>query len=161
MAESAIVDSSPLIFLSKAGLLDFLRLAASEILVPKSVAEEIRRRGPEDVTARALAETAWLHVTPDPPIPSVIEHWDLGPGESAVLAHARERPGTIAIIDDGSGRRCAEVLGIPLNGTLGLVMTAKLRGLIPAVRPVVTVLRSHGMFLSDRTIDRALALIGE
>ena len=90
MAEWAIVDSSPLIFLSKADSLDFLRLAASKILVPESVAEEIRRRGPEDVTARAVAETAWLHVTPDPPIPSVIEHWDLGPGESAVLAHARE-----------------------------------------------------------------------
>lgn len=58
VAESAVVDSSPLIFLSKAGLLDFLRLTASEILVPESVAEEIRRHGLDDVTARALVETA-------------------------------------------------------------------------------------------------------
>ena len=46
VAESAIVDSSPLIFLSKADSLDFLRLA-SEILVPESVAQEIHRRRPE------------------------------------------------------------------------------------------------------------------
>ncbi|MGH8479380.1 MAG: DUF3368 domain-containing protein [Gammaproteobacteria bacterium] len=161
MPDPAIVNSSPLIFLSKTGLLDFLQLAAKEVLVPASVAREISRRGPTDVTARALLETPWLRVIPNPAIPSVIEHWDLGPGESAVLAYAREHPGAIAVIDDGSGRRCAETFGIPLSGTLGLVMTAKKRGLIRAARPVVEVLKSHGMYLSGRTIDRALALIGE
>lgn len=110
MAESAVVDSSPLIFLSKAGLLDFLRLTASEILVPESVAEEIRRHGLDDVTARALVETAWLHVTSDPSIPSVIEHWDLGPGEAAVLAHrgnVRARLPSLTMAPGAVALRCS------------------------------------------------------
>ena len=67
----------------------------------------------------------------------------------------------IAIIDDGPARRCAEILGIPLSGTLGLVMTAKRRGMIPAARPVIATLKQHGMFLSEQAMDRALALVGE
>ncbi len=65
------------------------------------------------------------------------------------------------LIADGSARRCAETLGVPLSGTLGLVMTAKKRGLITAARPVIETLKRHGMFLSKRTIDQAMSLIGE
>jgi predicted nucleic acid-binding protein len=56
--EPAIVNSSPLIFLSKAGLLDWLQLAADTVLVPEAVAREINRRGPADVTANALTRTS-------------------------------------------------------------------------------------------------------
>ena len=41
-------------------------------------------------------------------------------GESTVLAWALAHPGARAIIDDLHGRRCAEALGIPLRGTVGL-----------------------------------------
>ncbi len=161
MPESAIVNSSPLIFLSRVGLLDFLRLVAQEVWVPEAVAYEIGRRGSADVTARALVNTPWLQTVSVPAIPMAIQSWALGPGESAVLAYACVHPGTIAIIDDGAGRRCAETFGIPLNGTPGLVITAKIRGFIPAARPVVETLKQHGMYLSSPVIDRALALIGE
>lgn len=67
----------------------------------------------------------------------------------------------VAIIDDGAGRRCAEVLGVPLAGTLGLVLLAKQRGMIPSARQVIATLKQHGMFLSEKTIDQALTLVGE
>ncbi len=57
----------------------------------------------------------------------------------------------MAIIDDGAGRRCAETPEIPLIGTLGLVMIAKKRGMVPAARPLVVKLKQHGMFLSEKT----------
>lgn len=161
VVEAAVVNASPLIFLSKAGLLDFLRLVAPCVLVPEPVAQEIGRRGPNDVTARALLETAWLKTTVVEAVPVLIQSWDLGAGESSVLALAHANPGMIAIIDDGAGRRCAEMLGVPLSGTLGLVLLARQRGLIPAARPVIAILKQHGMYLAERTIDRALALVGE
>jgi hypothetical protein len=49
-------------------------------------------------------------------IPSNVLAWDLGDGESSVLAWALSHPGTPAIIDDPEGRRCAESLGITLRG---------------------------------------------
>lgn len=161
MPDQAVVNASPLIFLAKAGMIHFLQQAAPQILIPTAVTKEIGRRGGGDITVRALASTSWLITVEVPPIPPLIQAWDLGPGESAVLAHAQAHPGVAAIIDDAAARRCAEMLGVPVLGTLGLVMIAKKRGLIPAARPVIGLLKQQGMFLSESTIDRAMLLIGE
>ncbi|HID56261.1 TPA: DUF3368 domain-containing protein [Candidatus Poribacteria bacterium] len=64
-------------------------------------------------------------------------------------------------IDDLAARRCASTLGIPVRGTLGLVLIAKQRGLIPAAKPIVEQLLSNGMYLSRKVINKALALVGE
>ena len=95
------------------------------------------------------------------PVPSIIQAWDLGPGESAVLAWAHAHPDCEAIIDDLAARRCAATLGIPVRGTLGLVLLAKKRGRISLARPVVEALRQAGMYLSDRVANSALGLVDE
>lgn len=161
VAERPAVNASPLIFLARAGLLALLQLLSAEVIVPEAVATEIGRRGPEDPTARAIAHTAWLIVTEPPPIPPQIQAWGLGAGESAVLAWAQAHPGAETIIDDLAARRCAAALNIPVRGTLGLVLTAKQRGHLPAARPVLMQLRQGGMYLSDRIMNQALALVGE
>jgi predicted nucleic acid-binding protein len=161
MYKQAVVNASPLIFLSKAGVIHFLQQAAPDIVVPEVVALEVGRRGRNYITARTLANNPWVATVEVPVIPPLIQSWDLGPGESAVLAYARTHPGVVAIIDDGAGRRCAETLGVPLLGTLGLIMIAKKRGLIPTARPVIALLKQQGMFLSESIIDRAMDLIGE
>ncbi|MBI4553923.1 MAG: DUF3368 domain-containing protein [Candidatus Latescibacteria bacterium] len=132
-----------------------------ELVVPAPVVAEIQRRGPTDPTVQALEQTAWLIVVEPPPIPHLIQVWDLGPGESAVLAWAHAHPGTEAIIDDLAARRCAATLGIPVRGTLGLILTAKQRGRIPAARPILERLRLSGLYLSGSVMNQALALIGE
>ena len=91
----------------------------------------------------------------------IIQAWDLGLGESSVLAYSYVNAGTIAIIDDLAARRCAEALHIPLRGALGLVLIAKNRGVLPAARPVLLKLKQSGMYLSDRVLEKVLALIGE
>lgn len=148
MYKQAVVNASPLIFLSKAGVIHFLQQAAPDIVVPEVVALEVGRRGRNDITARTLANNPWVATVEVPVIPPLIQSWDLGPGESAVLTYARTHPGVVAIIDDGTGRRCTETLGVPLLGTLGLIMIAKKRGLIPMARPVIALLKQQGMSYS-------------
>ncbi len=46
VAESAVVNASPLIFLSRAGLIDLLQLVSSEVIVPEAVASEIESGPP-------------------------------------------------------------------------------------------------------------------
>ena len=121
MAERAVVNASPLIFLTRAGLLDLLQLLSSEIIVPEIVATEIEIRGKSDPTAQAIANTPWLLVTPTQPVPAQIQSWGLGPGESSVLAWAYTHPGSEALIDDLVGRRCAAAFNIPVR-TLGLAL---------------------------------------
>ncbi|MFL6202822.1 MAG: DUF3368 domain-containing protein [Thermoanaerobaculia bacterium] len=161
MSEAAVVDASPLIYLAHANLIDLLRLASPQILVPAPVAREIRRRGATDPTVQVLENTPWLReVKPGLDSPRVAL-WALGPGETSVLSWALAHAGTLAVLDDLAGRRCAEALEIPLIGTLGLVLRAKRRGDLPAARPVVERLREAGMYLSDSVLSRALVLVGE
>jgi hypothetical protein len=83
--ERPAINASPLIFLARGGWLDLLRVVAQEIVVPQAVAGEIQRRGAADPTVRALTQTPWLALVETPPVPEVVQAWDLGPGESAVL----------------------------------------------------------------------------
>ncbi|NJO64623.1 MAG: DUF3368 domain-containing protein [Richelia sp. RM2_1_2] len=161
MAKSPVINTSPLIFLTKGGFLHLLQIVSSEIVVPQAVATEIQAYGATDVTAQALATTSWLVIKETPPVPSIIENWDLGAGESAVLTWGYVKPGTEVIVDDLAARRCAAALGIPLRGTLGIVLNAKRLGAIPTARPVLEQLRLSGMYLSDRVMNQALALVGE
>ncbi len=160
MLKQAIVNSSPLIFLSKAGYLDLLKLAAGKIVVPDSVISEINRRDHDDITVQALQKADWLQsikVKPE----LLIQAWDLGIGETGVLSYALHKTDTKAIIDDGLARKCAETYNIPLIGTLGIILLAKKQGLIYEARPIMYSLKRHGMYLKESTLNKALALVGE
>jgi predicted nucleic acid-binding protein len=130
-------------------------------MVPVSVAREVLARGPTDVTARLLVKTPWLVQVDDPEIPPSILGWDLGRGESSVLALALAHPGAHAVIDDLHGRRCAEALGIPLRGTVGLVLRARRARMITSARDAFEKLRAGGMYLSDRIVLDVLREVGE
>jgi predicted nucleic acid-binding protein len=161
VAERAVINASPLIFLSRSHHLDLLQVFAKEIWVPEPVAGEIRHRGAQDITARAIEETAWLVTKPVPAIPTAIVEWRLGAGESGTLALARAHPGTEAIIDDLAGRKCAASLDIPVRGTLGIVLAAKQRGIILQARPVIEEMMGAGLYLSRKVVEAALRRVGE
>jgi len=161
VAEPAVVNASPLVFLTRVGLLQILRLAGEPVVVPRAVVDEIKQYGPADRTAAALRAAGWLKEVDPIPIPPAIETWDLGSGETSVLAWAIANPGSAAVLDDLAARRCAASLAIPVRGTLGLILTAKRRGVIAEARPVLQRLRAAGMYLSDNVMERALKTVGE
>lgn len=159
-AEAAVIDASPLIFLARSRHLDLLHYFAREVWVPGPVAEEILQRGERDVTAQAIQNTPWLVTCPVPEIPASILTWRLGAGESATLALATAHS-LEAIIDDLAGRKCAASLAIPVRGTLGIVLIAKQRGLIPQARPVIEDMMTAGLYLSRKVLDQALQRVDE
>jgi predicted nucleic acid-binding protein len=161
LANLTVINTSPLIFLSKAGLINLLQILSPEIIVPKAVRDEIYAYGEDDITAQILQATDWLLDRETPKIPTIIHNWDLGAGESEVLAWGYTQKGTQIILDDLAGRRCALALGIPVRGTLGLILVAKKLGVIPLARPVLEQLRLTGMYLSDSIMNQVLAKVGE
>ena len=161
MADKAIINASPLIFLSRSQHLDLLQGFADEVWVPEPVATEILQRSQHDITARAIKQTEWLITKSVSHIPTIVIEWRLGTGESSVLALAAEHPGIEAIIDDLAGRKCAASLNIPVRGTLGIVLVAKKRGLIPKARPVIEDMMAAGLYLSRKVMDEALLRVGE
>jgi predicted nucleic acid-binding protein len=156
-----VVNASPIILLTKIGHLDLLNQLGPPIVIPHTAFLEIQRRGSGDPSVQTLAQTPWL-LTVDPgPVAPAVAAWNLGAGESAVLTHALANLGAGAILDDQAARNCASALGIPHQGTLGLVIYAKQQGFIPAARPLVERLRQEGIYLSDQIINQALAQVGE
>ncbi len=162
MAEPPVVNASPLIILAQGRRLEMLRLMGDRIVVPRQVAIEVRRRGLGDAGVQALAETTWLEIIETGAVSAAVRHYGLDPGEESVLTWALGHPGTIAILDDRRGRYVARTLGIPFIGTLGLVLEAKRRGVIPAACPMIEhLLRVTDWYLADDVREHALRRVGE
>ena len=159
MAEAPAVDSSPLIYLARTGNLLILKALALTFLIPEPVLDEIRAK--DDAVLADVRAAPWLSVVPPPSIPQTLLAWDLGKGEASVLAWALSRPGTIAVLDDQRARSYAQWHGVPVIGTLGIVLRAKRQGMIPLARPVIQDLIARGMYLSKAVANKALALVGE
>jgi len=87
--------------------------------------------------------------------------WDLGQGESAVISFALENPGFWAVIDDREARRCATALHCRHTGTLGIIVLAKRRGVIPTIRGYLERLKEAGLWLSDELVDQVSRKSGE
>jgi len=64
-------------------------------------------------------------------------------------------------MDDLKGCRLAIEMGIAITGSLGVLKSAKNRGLIPAIAPTLAQLRHAGLWLSDELVRAVLAEVGE
>lgn len=162
MADVVVVNASPLIFLGNAGRIELLLvLGASRILVPDTVFDEVTNSSHADRAAATIRGADWLERVVAPEIPAAVIEWDLGVGESGVIATALTIPGSRAVIDDLLGRKCALSLGVDVVGTLGVVIAAHRRGVVDDPRRVLLDLRAAGMWLSDELIERALRIAGD
>ena len=161
MGRVFVVNASPLILLARIKRLDLLGALADDIIVPVQVRSELEAGASHDDAARSLREFAAAKVVDDLEVPQRLRAWDLGPGESQVLAHALARPGAEAILDDRAARRCARVLGIAYTGTLGVVLRCRRATIIPAARPVIEALVAQGLRLAPELITESLAEVGE
>ena len=52
-------------------------------------------------------------------------------------------------MDERRGRTVARTMGLSVTGSVGILLKAKRQGLLPAVRPAIETMRSHGVWLSD------------
>lgn len=85
----------------------------------------------------------------------------MGKGESAVLSYAIQYPEYWAGIDDREARRCALSLGCRHIGTVGIVLLAKRRGIIPNVYDNLRKLQDAGLWLSEIFIKEVCHMAGE
>ena len=65
------------------------------------------------------------------------------------------------LIDDKRARKIAQLNGIPIMGSLGVLLFAKQRGLLKSIKPAIVTLQSSDIHFSDKLIEKALQLAGE
>ena len=161
MDRALVVNASPLILLARIDRLDLLTSLAKLLVLPEAVIREIQAGSHRDETADRVKSLPSVLQVADRPLPDRIRLWDLGAGESQVLAHGLERPGAEVVLDDLAARRCARSLGLPMIGTLGVVILCRHRGVLSAARPVIETLREAGLRLKPALMEKALAKLGE
>ena len=158
-----VFNASPLIVLAKAGLLDDCVGLGDPCIVPQAVVDEICRVDDALDPARVWLERAGtqMNVVPTPPLSAFLAGWDLGAGESAVISLTAAQAGAVAVLDDLAARRCAQAHGIQMTGTLGLVLLAKKRGLVPEVGKALEAIVGAGLYVSAKTLADVRGKAGE
>jgi uncharacterized protein len=162
LADLIVADASPLIVLARAGHLQILALVAGKVIVPDVVIREcthdLERPGAR-VIEQAI-ETGWLSRQQQSLRFESVNAAGLGPGEAAAigLALALRSP---LLIDERIGRQVAAALAIKVIGTIGILLLAKRRSLITAIRPVVDSLKREGFFIAKALELETLQRAGE
>ena len=129
-----VADASPLIYLSRAGVLERLKVLFGEVVVPQTVWAEVVDQRPSAPGLDALTSARWLRVI-DNEVPTT----DLGldPGDTAAILLAEGLNAELLLIDERMGRRVAEARGLTARGTLGVLVQARRTGALPTLRPVL------------------------
>jgi predicted nucleic acid-binding protein len=156
-----VVNASPLILLARIDRLDLLASLADRLVVPEAVIREIQAGSHRDDTIERLKSLPSILRLADLSVPDRIHLWDLGAGEAQVLAHGLERQGAEVVLDDLAARRCARSLGLPMIGTVGVVILCRHRGILSSARPVIERLREAGLRLKPALMDEALSKVDE
>jgi len=150
-----VLNASPVIVLTKARLIEPVLETADQVVIPSAVAAEVvRAPEPDDPAMRWVkAQPADLFALWEPAIPQSIAAWDLGAGESAVLALCLDEPGAVAGLDDRQGRKCARSIGVPVIGTLGLIARAHQSGFLPDLEDALQRILDAGLYISPQHLD--------
>jgi predicted nucleic acid-binding protein len=155
-----IANSTPLVALWVLERLDILRELYGEVLIPPGVQAEFLMA--ERALRQAVLDDApWIKVVPLANPNRTLAYTALDRGEAEALALAEECEARLVIIDERKGRRYASRLGLPLTGTLGILLLAKNEGLIPAVAPLIDALQEAGLYLDEDLVAGVLESAGE
>ncbi len=117
-------NTSPLQYLHQLELLPILEKLAGRIVVPPAVVSELAAGIARGVNLPNVGALGWVEVRIPRNVRATGLVTDLGNGETQVLTLALESSDPLAILDDARARRMAATLGIPVEGTLGLLLGA-------------------------------------
>ena len=135
---TAVADATVLISLSKIGNLELLEATFEDVLVPDGVYAEVVERGRDEGYSDALAVDeatgAFLSVSSIPDdleerVADVRASSGLGRGEAEAIVLARERTAR-CLTDDHAARTTADALGVPVGGTIYVLLEALASGLV-------------------------------
>lgn len=156
-----VSDAGPLIYLGAVGQLELLPSQFERVLVPDAVWKEVVGHGESLPGANAVREAQWIdfRTVADEAVGPFTDRLD--PGEAAALVLAIALHADLLLVDDLAARRVANAIGIPVVGTLGILLQAKMLGRIPAVRPILLAMTQLEFRVSAELLRAVLNHAGE
>jgi predicted nucleic acid-binding protein len=81
----------------------------------------------------------------------------LDEGEASAITLAIETKNSVLVIDEKKGRKIArETLNLEIIGTLRILLLAKQKGIIPAVKPLIEALHQYNFRFSKSIVEEIL-----
>ncbi len=161
MAEKPVIaNNTPLVAFWAIGRLDVLHALFGEISISPAVRDEFLALEAAS-REQTLEENRWIRVVPlkQPARVRMLAGLDAGEAETLVLAE--ELDARLVLMDERKGRRYAERLGLPVTGTMGVLLLAKEEGVIERIAPVLRAIEENGLFIGNELKQKVLALAGE
>jgi len=151
MPKTIISDTSCLILLSNINELELLNNLYGTIITTNEVAAEY-----------GLPLPQWFFIIDpkDKKYQSLLEA-SIDKGEASAIALAAEMEDCLLIIDDLKGRKVAEQIGLKIIGTIGVIVDAKLAGIIPSVKPILAKIKQTNFRITDKLERLIIEKAGE
>ena len=152
-----VCDTSPLLLFARADRLGLLPALYQRVVVPGAVLQEV------NVQADEPARQIQVHVQQDVfqrkeaqgrSLDAVGEN--MGRGERAAIALARELDAELVVLDDEQGRTEARRHGLSVTGSIGILIEAKERDVIASMRRELDRLVEEGLWIDEQLYDRVL-----
>ena len=158
-----VSNASPIINLAAVGQLELLRQLYDVIVIPQAVHHEIVVVGAGQAGAAQVKACDWIEtyaVTRQAMAVSL--QLEVDEGEAEAIALAAELGADLLLLDERRGRTVASRLGLKVTGLLGVLIEAKHRGLVSAIRPILDDLTvKAGFWVTQELHDRVLQAAGE
>lgn len=157
-----ISNSSPLVNFTTLGHLHLLHQLYDTIVIPEAVHNEVVVGGQGYPGREAIEQADWIVREAVSDLTAVAALRSLGRGEAEAVILAVENPGALLLLDDRRGRLAALTMGVDILGTLGVLLVAKRKGLIPVIAPEIERLQTQvGFRLREELKVRVLQEAGE
>lgn len=139
MHKIIISDTSCFIILKNIGEFHLLQKLYSKITTTVEIATEFGEPLPEWVEILSVKSKDTQRLL----------ELQIDKGESSAIALALEISDSLLILDDIKARKVATQLGLSITGTLGIIIKAKLEGIIPSVIPILNKIKQTDFRLSN------------
>ncbi len=154
-----VADSSALITLAACDCLNLLNDLFESVRVPSAVYREVVVDGKPH--AAQLQEFLKGKVEPTDLQRLVIAAGGLGRGELEAMALYRQLDADMLLLDDRRARTIARLNKIETVGSLGVLLFAKQRALVPGVRPLIEMIQRSQIHLGKKVAEDVLRLADE
>ncbi len=146
MPKTIIADTSCFIVLANIDELSILHTVYGQIITTPEVADEYGSFLPEWVEIVAVKDKTKQELF----------ELQIDKGESSAIALAIELADSLLIVDDYKARKLAAQYKIQFTGTIGVIIKAKLNGIIPSIKPILLKIKKTDFRISAEIEFQAL-----